>query len=161
MCSTIAFVDGTERDSRFVSRTRRARPAVLAKDFWRPGPPAGTHRPTTRRGSGIAQPSRSRGLAAQSAWRAEGAGGPAGSLPRVPGAPRVRAGPSHRHARRAAGDRGPWVSLPLRATIPEGNTVGQHADVDVGPSHRAPGLRARGHRRIDAGDIDAGETWGT
>src|SRR2546427_12774049 len=55
--------------------------------------------------------------------------GPAGSLPRVPGAPRVRAGPSHRHARRAAGDRG--------------------------------GLRARGHRRIDAGDIDAGETWGT
>src|SRR5438046_9512822 len=31
-------------------------------------------------------------------------------------APRVRAGPSHRHARRAAGDRGPWVSLPLRAT---------------------------------------------
>ena len=24
-------------------------------------------------------------------------------------------------------DRGPWVSLPLRATIPEGNTVGQHA----------------------------------
>src|SRR5438046_5228676 len=53
------------------------------------------------------------------------------------GAPRVRAGPSHRHARRAAGDRGPWVRLPLRATIPEGNTVGQHADVDVGPSHRA------------------------
>src|SRR2546425_1271510 len=51
----------------------------------------------------------------------------------------------HRHARRAAGDRGPWVSLPLRATIPEGNTVGQHADVDVGPSHRtdgAPGLIA-------------------
>src|SRR5205823_4475479 len=43
------------------------------------------------------------------------------------GAPRVRAGPSHRHARRAAVDRGPWVSLPLRATIPEGNTVGQHA----------------------------------
>src|SRR5207245_8455815 len=32
-------------------------------------------------------------------------------------------GTSHRHARRAAGDRGPWVSLPLRATIPEGNTV--------------------------------------
>src|SRR5207245_6607037 len=30
-----------------------------------------------------------------------------------------RAGPSHRHARRAAGDRGPWVSLPLRAPIPE------------------------------------------
>src|SRR5438093_11582981 len=25
----------------------------------------------------------------------------------------------------------------------------------------ASGLRARGHRRIDAGDIDAGETWGT
>jgi len=46
----------------------------------------------------------------------------------------VRAGPSHHHARRAAGDRGPWVSLPLRATIPEGNTVGQHADGDVGPS---------------------------
>ena len=42
--------------------------------------PAGTHRPTTRRGSGIAQPSVPR----------------AGSLPRVPGAPRVRAGPSHR-----------------------------------------------------------------
>src|SRR3989475_10978942 len=52
---------------------------------------------------------------------------------RGPGCGRVRAGPSHRHARRAAGDRGPWVSLPLRATIPEGNTVGQHADVDVGP----------------------------
>src|SRR5881628_3309182 len=33
--------------------------------------------------------------------------------------PRVRAGPSHRHARRAAGDRGPWVSLPLRAPPPE------------------------------------------
>src|SRR5437870_1043922 len=73
----------------------------------------------------------------------------------------ARAGPSHRHARRAAGDRGPWVSLPPRATIPGGNTVGQHADVDVGPSPRAPGLRARGHRRLDAGDIDAGETWGT
>ena len=117
--------------------------------------PAGTHRPTTRRGSGIAQPSvpRAQAAARGSAYVV--------SLPRVPGAPRVRAGPSHRHARRAAGDRGPWVSLPLRATIPEGNTVGQHADVDVGPSHRAPGLRARGHRRIDAGDIDAGETWGT
>src|SRR3989441_9541587 len=38
----------------------------------------------------------------QSAWSAIG---PAGSLPRVPGAPRVRAGPSHRHARLAAGDR--------------------------------------------------------
>src|SRR6266705_3111803 len=37
------------------------------------------------------------------------------SRPRVPGAPRVRARPE----------------LPLRATIPEGNTVGQHADVDV------------------------------
>src|SRR5438874_5319858 len=75
------------------------------------------------------------------------------SLPRVPGAPRVRAGPSHRHARRAAGDRGPWVSLPLRATIPEGNTVGQHADVDVGPSHRAPGLRAPGLIRAEMGTI--------
>ena len=62
--------------------------------------------------------------------------GPAGSLPRVPGAPRVRAGPSHRHARRAAGDRGPWVSLPLRATIPEGNTASASMHVDVGPSHR-------------------------
>src|SRR5437867_2755794 len=49
-----------------------------------------------------------------STWRAEGAGRPE---------PSSRAGPSHRHARRAAGDRGPWVSLPLRATIPEGNTV--------------------------------------
>src|SRR5204862_9886 len=84
---------------------------------------------TTRRGSGIAQPSVPRARCPECL---------------VPGAPRVRAGPSHRHARRAAGDRGPWVSLPLRATIPEGNTVGQHADVDVGPSHRAPGLRARG-----------------
>src|SRR5207245_236325 len=37
--------------------------------------------------------------------------------------------------------------LPLRATIPEGNTVGQPADVDVGPSHRAPGLRAPGLSR--------------
>src|SRR5947209_6313865 len=83
---------------------------------------------------------RSRGLAAQSAWRAEGAGRPE---------------PSSRPTRRRRS------RLPLRATIPEGNTVGQHADVDVGPSHRAPGLRARGHRRIDAGDIDAGETWGT
>src|SRR5437867_2619179 len=70
-----------------------------------------------------------------------------------PGAPRGRAGPSHRHARRAAGDRGPWVSLPLRATIPEGNTVGQHADVDVGPSHRAPGLRAPGLIRAEMGTI--------
>src|SRR2546430_7602699 len=91
--------------------------------------PAGTHRPTTRRGSG--------------------------------GAPRVRAGPSHRHARRAAGDRGPWVSLPLRATIPEGNTAGQHADVDVGPSHRAPTPRAQAQPRIDCGVMHAGETWGT
>src|SRR6266700_5015290 len=81
---------------------------------------------------------------------------PTGSLPRVPGAPRVRAGPSHRHARRAAGDRGPWVSLPLRATSPEGNTVGQHADVDVGPSHRAPGLRAPGLIRARAGAEGAG-----
>src|SRR5438128_3588761 len=83
---------------------------------------------------------RSRGLAAQSAWRAEGAGRPE---------------PSSRPTRRRRS------RLPLRATIPEGNTVGQHADVDVGPSHRAPGLRARGHRRIDAGGIDAGETRGT
>jgi len=50
--------------------------------------------------------------------------------------PRVRAGPSHRHARRAAVDRGPWVSLPLRATIPEGNTASASMHVDVGPSHR-------------------------
>src|SRR6266704_2120970 len=36
----------------------------------------------------------------------------------------------------------------LRATIPEGNTVGQHADVDVGPSHRGRGRpAARRHRR--------------
>src|SRR5437879_9384928 len=79
--------------------------------------PAGTHRPTTRRGSGIAQPSvpRAQAAARGSAYVV--------SLPRVPGAPRVRAGPSHRHARRAAGDRGPWVSLPLRATIPEGNPL--------------------------------------
>src|SRR2546427_4038639 len=59
------------------------------------------------------------------------------SLPRVPGAPRVRARPE----------------LPLRATIPEGNTVGQHADVDVGPSHRAPGLRAPGLIRAEMGTI--------
>src|SRR5256885_5086364 len=44
-----------------------------------------------------------RRVAAQSAW------------PRVPGAPRVRAGPSHRHARRAAGDRGPWVAIGARS----------------------------------------------
>ena len=61
---------------------------------------------------------------------------------------RVRAGPSHRHARRAAGD-----GAALRATIPEGNTVGQHADVDVGPSHRAPGLRAPGLIRAEMGTI--------
>src|SRR5438034_11671280 len=86
--------------------------------------PAGTHRPTTRRGSPIASTAQ----------------------------PRVRAGPSHRHARRAAGDRGPWVSLPLRATIPEGNTVGQHADVDVGPSHRAiaSSAGAEGGRDVEA-----------
>src|SRR2546428_13134349 len=78
--------------------------------------PAGTHRPTPGRrrpivradpllvvtDGGDRRPARSRGLAASLT---------AGSLPRVPGAPRVRAGPSHRHARRAAGDRGPWVSL--------------------------------------------------
>src|SRR5438093_1153212 len=82
-----------------------------------------------------------------STWRAEGAGRP------EPSSRRVRAGPSHRQARRAAGDRGPWVSLPLRATIPEGHTVGQHADVDVGPSHRAPGLRAPGLIRAEMGTI--------
>ncbi len=78
------------------------------------------------------------------------------SLPRVPGAPRVRAGPSHRHARRAAGDRGPWVSLPLRATIPEGNTVGQHADVDVGAQRQMdqsmPSLARRREQRPGEGD---------
>src|SRR5213083_2001961 len=92
--------------------------------------PAGTHRPTTRRGSGIAQP-------------------PAGSLPRVPGAPRVRAGPSHRHARRAAGDRGPWVSLPLRATIPEGHTVGQHARRPIASRAGAEGAGADPRRNGD------------
>src|SRR5439155_6925318 len=35
----------------------------------------------------------------------------------------------------------------LRATVPEGHTVGQQS-----------ASRRRGHRRIDAGDIDAGET---
>src|SRR5436309_2390614 len=120
-----------------------------------------TERPEQRPDPRRERPRRDSQAHHQERLRHRSAIGPAGSLPRVPGAPRVRAGPSHRHARRAAGDRGPWVSLPLRATIPEGNTVGQHADVDVGPSHRAPGLRARGHRRIDAGDIDAGETWGT
>src|SRR5207245_1422518 len=75
------------------------------------------------------------------------------SLPRVPGAPRVRAGPSHRHARRAAGDRGPWVSLPLRATIPEGNTVGQQSAHRIERSHRAPGLRAPGLIRAEMGTI--------
>src|SRR5947209_7733723 len=43
---------------------------------------------------------------------------------------------AHRHARRAAGDRGPWVSLPLRATIPEGNTVGMTSLSDgLGPTN--------------------------
>ena len=51
--------------------------------------------------------------------------------PRVPGDGSGRPAPSARHALGAAGDRGPWVSLPLRATIPEGNTVGQHADIAV------------------------------
>ena len=123
--------------------------------------PAGTHRPTTRRGSAIAQPSVPPGTSTPGRRRPIASRARPTRCSSSPGAPRVRAGPSHRHARRAAGDRGPWVSLPLRATIPEGNTVGQHADVDVGPSHRAPGLRARGHRRIDAGDIDAGETTST
>src|SRR2546427_155619 len=105
--------------------------------------PAGPHRPTTRRGSGIAQPS-AIAIDAGETW------GTSTLAHRIDLA-RRGCGParaivtSHRHARRAAGDRGPWVSLPLRATIPEGNTVGQHADVDVGPSPRAPGLRARGH----------------
>src|SRR5207245_7706200 len=76
---------------------------------------------------GEAQPSlshRSRGLAAQSAWRAEGAGRPE---------------PSSRPTRRRRS------RLPLRATIPEGNTVGQHADVDVGPSHAStPGTSTPG-----------------
>src|SRR5437867_3988457 len=149
--------------------------------------PAGPHRPTTRRGSAIAQPSVPRAQAgdggprpetetsahrhhAGETWGTETSAhridlarrgcGPARAIvmpdapPAIaarvdvgpshrPGAPRVRAGPNHRHARRAAGDRGPWVSLPLRATIPEGNTVGQHADVDVGPSHRS---RHKAHR---------------
>src|SRR5437660_6061106 len=62
-----------------------------------------------------------------------------------------------------AGDRGPWVSLPLRATIPEGNTVGQQRRRrPIASRAGAEGAGAdRGHRRIDAGDIDAGETWGT
>src|SRR3989442_1445862 len=68
-----------------------------------------------------------------------------GARSRPVGQPRVRAGPSHRHARRAAGDRGPWVSLPLRATSPEGNTVG--------PSDRAPGMRAPGLIRAEMGTI--------
>src|SRR5439155_1194558 len=111
--------------------------------------PAGTHRPTTRRGSGIAQPSVPRARCPECLARR--------------GAPRVRAGPSHRHARIAAGDRGPWVSLPLRATIPEGNTVGQQRRRrPIASRAGAEGAGAdRGHRRIDAGDIDAGETWGT
>ena len=98
--------------------------------------PAGTHRPTPGRRRPIVSRRR---VAAQSAWpRVPGA--PRGRVaaqsawPRVPGDGSGRPAPSARHARRAAGDRGPWVSLPLRATIPEGNTVGQHADGDVGPS---------------------------
>src|SRR5438445_4741368 len=99
-----------------------------------------TERPEQRPDPRRERPRRDSQAHHQERLRHRSAIGPAGSLPRVPGAPRVWAGPSHRHARRAAVDRGPWVSLPLRATIPEGNTVGQHADVDVGPSHRAPGL---------------------
>src|SRR3989442_2160462 len=76
------------------------------------------------------------------------------SLPRVPGAPRVRAGPSHRHARRAAGDRGPWVSLPLRATSPEGNTVGApHPAPGLGPP--GPGVRAAARARRAMGQLTA------
>src|SRR3989475_230910 len=91
---------------------------------------------------------RSRGLAAQSAWRAEGAGRPE---------------PSSRPTRRRR-------SRPVGQPAPEGN--------DSGGQHRRPACRRRrrpiasragaegagadrGHRRIDAGDIDAGETWGT
>src|SRR5216110_894866 len=97
--------------------------------------PAGPHRPTTRRGSGIAQPSVPRARCPECLAR------------RGCGPARAIVTPDARHARRAAGDRGPWVSLPLRATIPEGNTVGQHADVDVGPSHlkKCPWLFKKGN----------------
>src|SRR5437660_1586663 len=79
--------------------------------------PAGTHRPTTRRGSAIVPRAQAGAGHRRRGDRRRGDVGPS----HRPGAPRVRARPE----------------LPLRATIPEGNTVGQHADVDVGPSHRA------------------------
>src|SRR5438094_666546 len=122
-----------------------------------------TERPEQRPDPRRERPRRDSQAHHQERLRHASASGPAGSLPRVPGAPRVRAGPSHRHARRAAGDRGPWVSLPLRATIPEGNTVGQQRRRrPIASRAGAEGAGAdRGHRRIDAGDIDAGETWGT
>src|SRR5438552_2118546 len=90
-----------------------------------------TERPEQRPDPRRERPRRDSQAHHQERLRHRSAIGPAGSLPRVPGAPRGRAGPSHRHARRAAGDRGPWVSLPLRATIPEGNTVGQYTLSDV------------------------------
>src|SRR5207253_3202461 len=58
-----------------------------------------------------------------------------------------------------------WAQLVMKFPGRFRSPRAQAGDVDVGPSHRAPGLRARGQRRIDAGDIDAGdidagETWG-
>src|SRR3989475_708654 len=113
--------------------------------------PAGTHRPTTRRGSGIAQPSVPRARCPECLAR-RGCG-PARAIV-TPDAPPAIA---------ARGDRGPWVSLPLRATIPEGNTGGQQRRRrPIASRAGAEGAGAdRGHRRIDAGDIDAGETWET
>src|SRR2546425_6994915 len=72
------------------------------------------------------------------------------------GAPGLIAGADPRRN----GDDYPMTSLSDGLGPQKDPNSGRMGNVDVGPSHRAPGLRARGHRRIDAGDIDAGETWG-
>src|SRR2546426_7472087 len=66
-----------------------------------------------RRGRGSAIGARSRPVGQPTSCRCPECLARRGCGPATPSAPRVRAG----HARRAAGDRGPWVSLPLRATI--------------------------------------------
>ena len=83
--------------------------------------------------------------------------GPAGSLPRVPGAPRVRAGPSHRHARRAAVDRGLRAPGLIRAEMGTTERPEQRPDPHRSPPawlalRRRPAPESRRRGRRDAGD---------
>ncbi len=89
-------------------------------------------------------------------------------LPRVPGAPRVRAGPSHRHARRAAGDREPAYGGikpgdalpsevdPRRERLPHDKPLG---DIDAGETTSTPGRRGERRRRPIASRARPSSLW--